>query len=438
MFNFVSVSFPNSKYTPLKVYSATYRQQNYEHDYARIKFRDWHISPTSLRPGTLMQLTIDGKTFSGYIHDVKNKQDAQHNITEIGFIGASYVMRQASQKIYRNVSADQIVTEIAKRYNFSYKTTPHPRIYPQISQAGMTDWEFMVKLAKQSGYFLRAENTSLYFQPLLQDFTDLIYETLAFEKSDGGFKPLNPIYSFRPTVGETLAHHGADKAAASIAGVDPETGQYFKYTKPKRTPTTRVTSHPELFDKHSTTVVANSYATAISEARSADDKSSFSYNATLEVYGKSALRPGMPIYLGRVGAEYSGYWTVLSVEHDIVEESINMQKFTTHLTVGSDSLGEVANSAYPTKPSGRGIRYIEPNVRNTKVAPKTSVKNTKLNISPVKSGQLVNRTNRAKPKDKQLSTATWSADTGNLNSQAPATNRSAAARNKVASNFARE
>jgi hypothetical protein len=145
----------------------------------------------------------------------------------------------------------------------------------------------------------------------------------------------------------------------------------------------------------------------------------------------------MPIYLGRVGAEYSGYWTILSVEHDIVEESINMQKFTTHLTVGSDSLGEVANSAYPTKPSGRGIRYIEPNVRNTKVAPKTVFKNPKLNISPVKSGQLVNRTNRAKPKDNQLSTATWSADIGNLNSKAPDVNRSAAARNKVASNFAR-
>jgi len=438
VFNFVSVTFPQSKYAPLKVYSATYRQQNYEHDYARIKFRDWHISPTSIRPGTLMRMTIDGKEFSGYVHDIKNKQDAQHNITEVGFIGASYVMRQASQKIYRNMSADQIVIEIAKRYKFSYKTSPHPRIYPQISQAGMTDWEFMVKLAKQSGYFLRAENTSLYFQPLLQDFNDLIYEALPFEKSDGGFKPLNPIYNFRPTVGETLAHHGADKSAVSIAGVNPETGKYFKYTKQNRTPTTRSTSHPELFDKHSTKVVANSYNTAISEARSADDKSSFVYNAVLEVYGKSALRPGMPVYLGRVGAEYSGYWTVLSVEHDIVEESINMQKFTTHLTVGTDSLGEVANPAYPTKPLARGIRHIKPNVRNTRVLPKTTVNNPGINVSPVKSNQLVNRTNRPKPRDKQLSNAAWSSDTSSLNSKPPAKSRSAAARNKVASNFDRQ
>jgi hypothetical protein len=65
-------------------------------------------------------------------------------------------------------------------------------------------------------------------------------------------------------------------------------------------------------------------------------------------------------------------------------------------------------------------------------------KNPRINISPVKSSQLVNRTNRAKPKNNQLSTATWSANTGNLNSQPPAQNRSAAARNKVANNFARE
>jgi hypothetical protein len=146
----------------------------------------------------------------------------------------------------------------------------------------------------------------------------------------------------------------------------------------------------------------------------------------------------MPVYLNNVGREYSGYWTVLSVEHDVIEESINMQKFTTHITVGSDSLGEISNPAYPTKPPARGIRHIKPNVRNTRVAPKTVFKNPRINISPVKSSQLVNRINRTKPKDRQLSTATWSASTGNLNSKPPAKSRSAAARNKVANNFDRQ
>lgn len=437
MLSFVSVSLPHSKATLQRIYSVTYRQQNYEHDYAKVKFRDWNLSPAALKPGTLMQLTIEGKDFYGYVHDVKAYQDSQHNVTEVGFIGASYVMRQASQKIYYNVTADQIVTEIAKKYNFSWKTTPHPRVYPQVAQAGLTDWEFMVKLAKQSGYFLRAENTALYFQPLLQDFNDLIYEATEFSKADAGFKPVNPIYNFRPVIGETMAHHGADKSATSVAGVNPETGTYFKYTKQTRSKTTRQISHPELFDKHATQVVANSYNTAVSEAYSADDKSTFPYTATAEVYGKSLLRPGMPVYLNNVGQDYSGYWTVLSVEHDVIEESINMQRFTTHIMVGSDSLGKVANTAYPERPPVRGIRHIKPNVRNTRVKPKTSLKNPSINITPIKASQLVNRTNRAKPTGKLLSTATWSATSGSLNSKPVAPNRSAAATVKVVNNFAR-
>lgn len=437
MFNFVSVSLPNSKATIQRVYSVSYRQQNYEHDYAKIKFRDWHISPTSVRPGTLIKLRIEGKEFHGYIHDIKNYQDAQHNITEVGFIGASYVMRQASQKTYKNVTADQIITEIAKKYRFAFKATPHPRVYPHVSQAGLTDWEFMVKLAKQSGYFLRAENTSLYFGPLLQDFNDLIWEAPAFDKADGGFKPVNPIYNFRPIVGESLGHYGADKSATSVAGVDPVTGSYFKHTKQNRSATTRTLSHPELFDKHATTVVANDRNTAIAEANSADDRSVFPYSAEVEVYGKSTLRPGMPIYLGRVGKDYSGYWTILRVEHEIIEESINMQKYTTRLLVGSDSLGPIANPSYPTRPLARPVRAITPNVRNTRVSPKTTLKNPNINITPVKTSQLVDRINRPQPKSKLLSTATWSSNTGNLTSKPVAPGRSPAATAKVVANFAR-
>jgi hypothetical protein len=431
MYNLVSVELPNNKIVLKKIYSATYRQQNYEHDYAKIRFRDWNISPTSIRPGSLIKVTIDKKEFYGYVHDVKSMKDAQHDITEVGFIGASYVMRQASQKVYRNVTADQIVTEIAKKYNFSYKTSPHPRVYPQVSQAGMTDWEFMVKLAKQSGYFLRAENTALYFQPLLQDFNDLIYEAAAFDKADAGFKPLNPIYNFRPVIGETLAHQGSDKSATSIAGVNPETGAYFKYTKQTRQPSTRKISHPELFDKHATGVVANSYTTAIAEANSADDKSLFPYHATAEVYGKSTLRPGMPIYLGNVGQAYSGYWTILEVEHDIIEESVNLQKFTTHIAVGSDSLGELSNTDFPARPNPRGVRHIKPNVRNTRVKAGTALRVPGINIAPIKASQIVDRANRAKPKGKLLSTSTWSATESNLNSKPAEPRRSPAVMQKV-------
>ena len=293
MYNYVTVNMPNSQWQFSRVYKALFRQQNYEHDYLRVTFRDWNASPSKAKPGSLIRVTLDGKEFCGYIHDIKNVQESGKDTTEVGIIGASYVMRQGSQKVYKNVTADQVIVEIANKYNFAYKVVPHPRVYPQIAQAGLTDWELMVKLAKQCGYFLRAENAAIYFQPLLQDFKELVHEAKSFTKTQNGKKYTSTLYSFRPIIGETLAHHGADKAATSVAGIDPISGKYFKYTKQTRTQTTRVISHPELFDKHATHVVVNDYKTAVAEANSADDKSVFPYSAEVEVNGTADLRPGI-------------------------------------------------------------------------------------------------------------------------------------------------
>jgi hypothetical protein len=378
-----------------------------------------------------MKVTVEGKPFYGYVHDVKGIQDSNQNLTEVGFIGASYVMRQGSQKIYKDMTADQVVVAIARKYNFAYKVTPHPRVYPQISQAGLSDWELMVRLAKQSGYFLRAENTTLYFQPLLQDFKERISEAKLFVKNDAGFKSHSPLYSFRPIVGETLAHHGSDKSAISVAGIDPRTGEYFKYTKQRRSETTRNISHPELFDKHATHVVANGYTTAVSEANSADDKSIFPYSAEVEVMGVADLRPGMPVYLDNVGQEYSGYWTILSIQHEVVEENLNNQLYTTVMTVGSDSLGSVDANKYPKKPSGLRARKIDPSIRNTKITPGTVIRTPSQGISSVKTTSLVSRTNRASLKGQMVSTATWVSTHGNIADTPREISRSSAALKKM-------
>lgn len=438
MFNPVTLTLQGSKKQLTRVYTVSHRQQNYEHDYTRIKFREWGLSPKHIKPGKLVTININGKDFHGYIHDVKSHQENQKNFTELGIIGASYVMRQASQKVYKNVTADQVVKIIAKKYGFAYKLTPHPRVYPHISQAGLTDWELMVKLAKQCGYFLRAESTSLYFQPLLQDFEDLILECKSFIKADGGHRSPNLMYSFKPIVGETLAHHGADKSATSIAGIDPKTGKKFKYTKQKRGTTTRKISNPEFFDKHDTFVVANDYKTAVSEANSADDKSRFPYSAEVEVIGTVNLRPGMPIYLDNVGEEYSGYWTILTVNHTVVEKSLNNHIYTSILTVGTDSLGEIASTKVPVKPLSKPIRLIKPNVKNTRSKPRSIVKSPGIIIKPTAVKRLVAQTNRAPVAGKTVSNSTWVSTHGDLNKVAKIKAPSAAAKLKAVSTLARQ
>jgi hypothetical protein len=414
MYSHVEVEMPNSQWQFKRVYKAVIRQNHYEHDYLSITFRDWSVSPSRAKPGSLIRVKLDGKEFCGYIHDIKAHQEDGKDTTELGIIGASYAMRQSSQKVYYNVTADKVIIDIARRYNFAFNAVPHSRVYDQISQAGMTDWEFMVKLAKQSGYFLRADNASLHFTPISYDFKEYIFEAKSFVKSDLGKKYTNPLYSFKPIVGETLGHHGADKYATSIAGVDPITGSYFKYTTQRRTPSTRQISHPEMFDKHDTSVVANNFTTAVSEANTAEIKSSFAYMAEAEIMGDSSLRPGMPIHFANVGKEYSGYWTILSIEHDVKEESHNRHIYTTKLVVGSDSLGDVKNAMVPSVPDNRAIRHIKPNTRNTRKKVTTEVYWSGLNVRQPDQFALVNRTNRANSGSKTLLKSRWVSRDGNL------------------------
>jgi hypothetical protein len=331
-----------------------------------------------------------------------------------------------------------VVETIAKKYGFSYKITPHPRVYPQISQGSMTDWELMVNLASQCGYFLRAESTSLYFQPLLQDFDELVTETRTFSQIDAGFKSLTPMYSFEPLIGETLNHKGADKSAISVAGVDAATGNYFKYTKQRRAQTTRGNAQPEFFDAHATHVVAPDYTTAVLEADSADEKSKFPYTAEAEVIGTAALRPGVPVYLENAGESYSGYWTILEVEHYVVEEQLNVPTFTTRLVVGTDSLGATTSGKYPVKPPEKLIRHIAPNVRNTRVIPSNVIKAPSINIKPAKTINLVNRTNRPTVRGTAVSAASWSSNTGNLNTKQKPAGRSIAGLTKAVNYLARQ
>jgi len=396
-----------------------FKQGLFKHDYATIYFRDWDFNPRQVRPGSLMQFEILGKEYHGYVHDISFEERSNKKVTKVGFIGASYVMRQASRKIYVNMTADQIVTQIAKKYNFAYRTMPHPRVYDQVAQAGMTDWELMVKLAKQCGYSLRAESTVLYFQPLMHDFEELHEEALSFQKIDAGFRPTNMLYNFKALISETSDHEYGSKSAASVSGVDPITGKLISYTSQKREATSRRRSNQEFFDAHEINIVAPGYGVAVHEADGVNAKSRHPYIATAEVIGSAKLRPGFPVHFSNVGSDNSGYWHILEVEHVILEESLGKHLYTSHLLVGTDSLGEIANSKFRRRPLKNPIRKIIPNVKNSVIKPTSKVKSVGFNAKPVSGVALVDRINIDNQTEDFVIKATWTSSHGDLSSPPP-------------------
>jgi len=418
VFNYIYVSFPNSSLAPKLVLEATLQQNKYEHEVATIKFRDWGVEYEAIETGSPITFKLGSgkntRNFYGYVHHVNLDRAPGRNITEVVAVSASMVMKNESQHVYKGLSADGIIQQIAKKHNFVAFTVPHPRIYPQVTQAGHTDWEMCVRLAKQCGYSLRTQNTEIYFQPMLYEYTTRRSEAPVYTMN----LPTDPngsnLYSFTPTISENLEYDGDKKGAVAIGGVDYLSVQAMSITQQIRAKNTKLKSKPEFFDRFATHVVATNSTIAKYEAEAAENRNLFPYRGTAEVLGNATLRPDMPVYLKGVGAHYSGYWTILGVEHRIIEESRNLQKYTTVLHLGTDSLGQAVqwtDGQTIKNPEGSGIRSLIPGVRQTSTLPKTKLKAISPNIGPQSSNSFGLATNRAKPTN---SSPVWVTDTLSL------------------------
>jgi phage protein D len=377
---FLRVNFNGIDGAPFRLSHFRYTQAKYQHELAYLTFNEWDTSIDFIKPGIPVDFEIKDpkgvKRFYGYVHHVEpSKTPGSDNVTVV-VIGASYLLKQARQEVYKNITASELAISIAKRYNFSYGVTPHPRVYPQIAQSGQSDWQLLVRLAKQCGYSLRAENTELYFKPLDEDFSAYKGEAPRFYMNDANNPEGSTIYSFKPIVGETLSFDDSGtKSATAISGMsirDAKTA--FAVTKQNSEVTVRAGKQKEFFDRFDTHTVVTDYASAVYEAEALDMLTRYPYRAAVEVLGNTELKPDMPVYLEGLGEDYSGYWTIIDTEH-IIDNLV----YTTKLTVGLDSLGtaniwkdgkSLANVPNPD------LRTVTPGTYQTNVRPKTTLKVT--------------------------------------------------------------
>lgn len=413
MSNYVSVSFPNSAADPGYIYSLTLRQKFYEHEIVEMTFKDWGYDYDNIRPGNPVEISLrsaeDSREFYGYIHHIETHITPGTNFVSVTCIGGSFPLKQATQGAYKNVTANMVVEEIANKHGLVAIAEPHPRVFEQLSHPGLTDWQMLVKLAKQVGWGLRSENTEIYFQPLLEDYKSYRSEAPRFiqEQVSYGF---GSIYSFKPLIGESINFDGDMKAAVAVGGVDKTTKSAVKTTKQKRRKVTRKKKQDEFFDRFNTDAVAPTLEIADYEAEAAELRNSFPYRADVEVLGLTKLRPGMPVYLGGLGVNYSGFWTVISTEHKWVEDQRRVWKYTTSMVVGTDALGSAErweDGQVVEAPDTKTKRVIIPGKRQTKARPKTKLIRTGKKFSQQSPNSFGKINNRPKVTPVNNSNAVW-------------------------------
>jgi hypothetical protein len=408
---YVTVKFEGVDGAPFRLSSLRLRQARYEHDLMFMTFREWDASFDLIKPGTPVSVLIKDLEnpidFYGYVHHLEpNKTPGSDNVT-VAVIGASFVFKQPSQAIYRNITASALAIKLASKYNFSYYVTPHPRVFPQIAQSGQSDWQLLVRLARQCGYSLKAENTELYFQPLTENFTRYKSEAKRFYMNDANDPSGSTIYSFSPLVGETLAFDDGTKSATAVTGIDlvNDSSSIFNVTKQKQETSLRKKYQQSFFDSFQSGTTAIDFSSASYEAAAADLLTMFPYRAQVEVLGNTELKPTMPIYLEGLSTDYSGYWIVLETEH-LITNAV----YTTKLTAGIDSLGSAnvwTDGVSLETPPNPELRTIIPSEIRSSTKPETILNVAKVGNNP-SSKYLINATkNRSQTDDYSINKANW-------------------------------
>jgi len=415
MFNYLDIQFPTLDVPLYRAAEFTYTHARYEHEIADIYFADWNVPYESISSGTPVSITLSGlgasRTINGYIHHIEPNLSPSLNHVKATVIGPSYILKQQSQRVWANATADQVIADIASDNGFSYIAVPHPRVYDQISQAGMTDWQLMVKLAKQSGYSLKSDNTTIIFQPLTQDFTDMRQNATYYVM--GGLEGKSTgIYSFKPLIGDSIPYADAKKTTVAISGVDRKTAVDHANTNQSFITTTRALSVDPIFDSYHTGTVAPTFEIAKYESDAADERNRYAYRGSVVIPGNPTILPDSPIYLDGVTPAYSGYWTVISSEHFVKEEV-----YTTTLEVGSDSLGLSAtwtDNKNIAMPNQTITRVVTPGLRQTNVVPTTVLKKSSATLQKGATSPLSLVKNVPKVQVTSAPTHQWVGVSGNL------------------------
>jgi len=237
------VSFPKAPDMDLILMGAELHQAMEEHDVLVLHFKGKPFLKRegiiSMDPVIFTITTSDRQvvTWHGYVHHTRQVNTHQGSNTDIVCAGASYAMKDTDQKIYKNMTADQVVSKICAKHSMAAVVQRDPRVRQNVAQVGQTDWQVCKRLAHQTGFALRVENTTVFFIS-----KDKIYQNKKpsapyfayLDSEDGGVVPrelraLGTILSFDPLISDNAPESGV-RVDRLVSGIHKSTGNVIKTT----------------------------------------------------------------------------------------------------------------------------------------------------------------------------------------------------------------
>lgn len=300
-------------------------------DAAVLTFRDpdhEFLTATGITIGTPLRVsvvTVNGQArerlFNGEVTALEADRDRTGSFTVVRAYSKAHRLQRGRKVVaYRNMTAAAIVREVAAGAGLACGTVQAaPVTYQQLSQANVSDWDFLQYLAAESGAQVRvddkgllqftrprkasgapAPSTSATRDPMVLEYgRNLLVLRASLSTADGASRVEVrgwDVANKRPLV----APHPSVDSDTVLPGLSPAFAARFGKASKLTVTDTPYRTQAE--------------ATAVAEATAAQVSAGF---AELEAVaeGNPLLRAGKPVALGNVGKAFSGKYTATAVRH---------------------------------------------------------------------------------------------------------------------------
>ncbi|KOU20703.1 type IV secretion protein Rhs [Streptomyces sp. WM6368] len=269
-------------------------------------------------------MTVKGQArerlFNGEVTALEIDRDRTGSFTVVRAYSKAHRLQRGRKVVaYRNMTAAAIVRKVAAGAGLSVgKVEAAPVTYKQLSQANVSDWDFLQYLAGESGAQVRVDD-----QGLLQ-FTRPVKASGAPAPSTSAVRnPLVLEYG-RNLLALRAALSAADgSSTVQVRGWDVTTKRPLVAQQPSVVSDTVVPGlSPALaarFGKSAVAVTDTPYRTqaeTTAVAKAAADRISSGFGELEAVAeGNPLLRAGKAVALGNVGQAFSGRYTATAVQH---------------------------------------------------------------------------------------------------------------------------
>ncbi|GHB59593.1 type IV secretion protein Rhs [Streptomyces cirratus] len=269
-------------------------------------------------------MTVKGQArerlFNGEVTALEIDRDRTGSFTVVRAYSKAHRLQRGRKVVaYRNMTAAAIVRKVAAGAGLAVgKVEAAPVTYKQLSQANVSDWDFLQYLAAESGALVRVDD-----QGLLQ-FTKPTKASGAPAPSTSAARNPMVLEYGRNLLALRAALSAADGASkVQVRGWDVTTKRPLVAEQPSVVSDTVAPGlSPQLGARFGTSAVAvtdtpyrtQAETTAVAKAAAGQVSAGFGeLEAVAE--GNPMLRAGKPVALGNVGQAFSGRYTATAVQH---------------------------------------------------------------------------------------------------------------------------